>query len=126
MVYTDANKVEPIRPFVELEDTTFLKYSTRKHPTRKEIWQAVMEEYVIEELPAWVRKSSDIVAACEQNLEAALRFAYTQGPDFYEAFRERVKESLCWLGRPATETPPWSHYDHSIYDLGLDLSVVGQ
>lgn len=81
---TDAHKGEKIVPYQKLEQSTFLKRTFRRHPTRANVWLAPIEEKSITECINWCHKQANMEAATEEVLRASCELAFGHGPKFYD------------------------------------------
>ncbi|AQP31135.1 polyprotein [Bat iflavirus] len=107
---TDAQKGNTITPFMPLEQSTFLKRSFARHPTRANIWLAPIEEQSITECINWCHRQSDLKAATEEVLRASCELAFGKGPAFYEAHVTRILK--CALNEKLSfKYPTWKELD---------------
>jgi hypothetical protein len=112
--YTDATKTGT-ELFCDYTKATFLKNYFSKHPTRPGRWLAGLDKTMINEIPAWIRKTPDIKAATEENIRAALLKAHGHGPTYFDDF----KETMITLAKNRNlEIDPldWNTIDDNFYD----------
>ncbi|UHK03076.1 MAG: polyprotein [Guiyang Dicistro-like virus 4] len=94
ITYTDALKSGEMKPFVDLEEMTFLKQSFRDHEGIKGIKVPHMAEQTITELLNWTRIAPDQDELLESNCNDALRFAYFKGQTYFNSLRGKILVAL--------------------------------
>lgn len=91
---TSADKGSEIVPYSNLCNSTFLKRSFRKHPTRANVWLAPIEKRSVTECLNWCHKSEDLRGATLEVVRASLDLAYSLGPEFYTTHRDKINQAL--------------------------------
>lgn len=99
ITYTNATKTGDVKPYISLEEMTFLKQSFRDHESIVGVKVPHMAEQTITELTNWTRIAPDQDELLESNCNDALRFAYFRGFDYFNDLRGRIMGALKQRGK---------------------------
>lgn len=116
--FTDATKSGTMKPLYRLSDkeTSFLKHTFHKHPKRKGIWIAKLDDISAKEIYHWCWSTNyDIRESSIEACKAALEESYGHGPEYYNDLLKRMVEYWAHKGVHFT-APRWEHVDSRIFD----------
>ncbi|AVK59473.1 polyprotein [Nephila clavipes virus 1] len=129
--FTNADKSDEIVPYVNLSKADFLKRGFLVHPKRKmplAILAPLKEESIVDTIN-WVNKDSFGLSnpQCQnfedmsiQVCEDALRNAFGRGPEYYENFRQKLREF--WQRHNVNfVSSDWDTLDVRCFDLNLAI-----
>lgn len=114
IILTDAQKGKEVIPFRSLFGSTFLKRTFKKHPFRKGIWLAPIEEQSITECLNWCHKQSDMRAATEEVIRASCVLAFGHGPKYYRQHTDKIHKVAKQEGLLA-DYASWEDMDRSYF-----------
>lgn len=116
IVATDASKSKEVKPYDDIQRSTFLKCSFHPHPTRLGQWIAKLDEDSLKDTPMWIKEEVDLSEATRINAEAAIRLAYGYGKAYFDKFQEQINKALV-----SRKLKPclidWNELDCMYYDL---------
>jgi hypothetical protein len=95
----------------KLEDIAILKMYPARSADFPNRWVPHMDKELIEDIPKWIRRGGDPFINTAVNCEAALRFAFWWGKEYYEGLREKYDALL-------NEISAW-HLPSYTYTLNL-------
>jgi len=99
---------------ISYDEATFLKRGFRSH---KGMFLPTLSVQSIEAMLEWNRKSDDATAACIVNIDAALRFAYFHGKQYFDQLRSRISKSLR-EARISYVLPTYEYFDALFLESG--------
>lgn len=94
ITFTDALKVEPIRKFVNLTETSFLKASFITHPKRNGFYLCGLDKKSVEDISNWIEKCPQEKEATLINAEQCCDKAYGWGPKYHEEICNILKPAV--------------------------------
>lgn len=96
---TSAKKDKTICKWTTIEEATFLKRGFKKHPKRPGQWLAPLDEISIRETAHWVHVGNTDIEGTQVNLDQSLRLAYSQGPEFFQNWKNTLNKVIRRVGR---------------------------